>query len=405
MPMMMPLAARRHLLGLLLLVLIPGWVAPLAADEAEDSVDHVNLAARLIGDGRFERAATALSRADPADDDVDAARYYTLRGLVNLRRGRQEAAVEDLEGAIDRHAEITDDKRDEETERRYRLAHLYLGQAHFERGDHAAALVALDEAGEVAARIPAVHGLRAQAFWALDQPVAAVAALNRASARFPDDLQFQRRKIFYLVELGFYQQAAELGRGYLRHTDASPEDYLAIGRALRQGGQHDAALSILERGRLRYPATRELAIELSHVYLDRGDRGIAADLLTEVSVHQRGVRAEAAELQRRAGRLQRALMLNADIDDQEKKLRQRLSILVEKERWREAASMGAALGRHGVLEAEEVRYAYAYAQFKAGDYAAADRTLDAIESGDMFRKATELRRVMEQCRAERWQCL
>jgi hypothetical protein len=48
----------------------------------------------MIRDGNFDRAERALEQVDTTGEDVDLPRYYTLRGLVNVRTG-------DFAGAID----------------------------------------------------------------------------------------------------------------------------------------------------------------------------------------------------------------------------------------------------------------------------------------------------------------
>ena len=385
------------------------WLQPVHAQQEQsasgDEVDYVELAARLIGDGNYARAAAALRNVDPEADDVDRARYYTLRGLVALRQGNDAEAADVLEQAIAARRSVPAEERTEDEERSLRLAWLYLAQAEYRRERYRAALAALDNAGTVADEIASVHALRAQARWQLGERVAAIAALNRGDELFPQDAQFQRRKIFYLIELGFHRRAAELGQAYLDRGQAGREDYLAIGSALRKSGQHRPALQILERARLAHPRDKKIALELAHVYLDREQVGLAADLFAEAAVYHPEVRSEAAELQRRAGRLVRALLLNQGIADQKKKLKQRLAIFVAMERWERAASMGNALRRQGLLAEGEIRYAYAYALFKSGDYDASDRMLSGLEDRDLFRKATELRKAMETCRRARWRCL
>lgn len=379
--------------------------APVHAQRGGDDVNYLDLAARLIADGYYDRADGALRNVDADDEGIDAARYHTLAGLVNLRSGRDGPAVDAFEAAIAAHEAEPEDKRDEESERARRLVYLYLGQAQFQRERYAESLAALDDAGERAASIPDIHAMRAQAHWELGDRVAAIAALNHGQARFTEDLQFLRRKVFYLINMGFHQRAAELGQRYLRQAKATPDDYLAIGRALRRSGQHEEALKILERGRFEFPQASSVAVELAQVYAERDQARTGADLMARVAMRDRSFRLEAAELQRKAGRLQRALMLNADVEDQAAKLRQRLSLLVEMGRWPEAAAMGDALRRNGLMQSDDIRYAWAYALFKDGDYAAADRALDGMAAGEGFRKATELRRVMEKCREAPWKCL
>ncbi len=398
---------RRSIAVVVALVLAIASASAIGADDGSEGeqVDYLALAGRLLADGNYGRAERALGKVDPTKKDVDRVRYYTLWGLVELRQGDNADAVAALERAIDERRARPEDERADDWQRQLRLAYLYLGQAEYRRGEYRAALDALDEAGPVADDNPSVQALRAQAHWQLDEQIAAFAALRRGDERFPDDTRFQRRKIFYLIELGFYRRAAEVGKAYLDRGQAGPEDFLAIGNALRKSGQYRAALDILERARLANPRHKGVNLELARVYLDQKRKGIAADLFAEQAAYHPELQREAAELQRQAGRPYRALLLNAGLPDQKAKLKQRLAILVDMERWEQASAMGGALRRNGVLEAGEVRYAYAYALFKAGEYDRADAALAGLQGGSLFRKATELRKAMERCREARWQCL
>ena len=131
----------------------------------------------------------------------------------------------------------------------------------------------------------------------------------------------------------------------------------------------------------------------------------SADLFAEAAIFDQSLRMEAAELQRRNGRYYRALLLNAAVSDQKDKYRQRLGILVAMQSWEQVALMGDALRRNGLLEEDDIRYAYAYSLFKTGDYQMAGQVLSAVSRGEAFRRATALRQAMERCREARWQCM
>ncbi|MEM7055194.1 MAG: hypothetical protein AAF446_11730, partial [Pseudomonadota bacterium] len=106
----------------------------------------------------------------------------------------------------------------------------------------------------------------------------------------------------------------------------------------------------------------------------------------------------------RAGWLMQALSLNAQVIDQSRKLKQRLAIFVELGRFDQAAGMHNDLTRVGLLEDEDIRYALAFAYFRIGDFDQAERQLVQLTRADLFRKAAELRRIMEQCAEEPWLC-
>ena len=67
--------------------------------------------------------------------------------------------------------------------------------------------------------------------------------------------------------------------------------------------------------------------------------------------------------------------------------------------------MEIPLRRVGLLAEEDLRYAVAYALFKTGDFEDAERHLAQLNRPDLFRKAAELRRAIQDCAGERWKCL
>jgi predicted Zn-dependent protease len=379
----------------------------LHADERADEVDYIELAARLLADGHYDRAEIALHSVNPQDKKVDRVRFHSISGLVALRTERFPEAADQFSLALEAHASLPTAKTPAQAGERAESAgriNLYLGQTYMRMARWHEAIAALDASGDVGNALATVHELRAQAWWELKDYQAALNALDRGTAAFQGDSRFLRRKIFYLISIGFYQHAAELGQAYLSFAEAKPADFVAIGSALRKSGQMQQALMILERARLLYPQDRSINIELAHTYLGQEKAGVAADIFSETAIYHPDLLVEAAELQRQAGRLSRALLLNSGVSDQAQKLRQRLSLYVAMERWEAAATMGNALQRNSLLDDDSVRYAYAYSLYKIGDYEQSDRVLGGIAKGEIFRKAAALRKAMEVCRADPWRC-
>ena len=234
---------------------------------------------------------------------------------------------------------------------------------------------------------------------------ATIAVLDQATLVFPDDASFQRRKVFYLIDLGLFKEAVVLGRAYLDRSEGRLEDYVALGNALRASGELDEAAVFLEQAQLRFPESSEVKKVLAHVYIERGEMSAAANLLYEASLLDPALLPEAAELYRRAGQTFRAMNLNGQIANQEEKLRQRLALYLELGNYEQAAAMEIPLRRVGLLAEEDLRYAVAYALFKTGDFEDAERHLAQLNRPDLFRKAAELRRAIQDCAGERWKCL
>lgn len=375
---------------LLLLAAITGASAQETTDN--DEVEPLSLAALLIGDGNHDRARQVLTGIDPEDPELDRVRYHTLSGLVALNMEENALAAREFRAAI-------------EAGQTEPVVWLYLAQALFSEERYAETLDALVQAGPDTIRLPSVYLMWSQAHWELGQRRLAWEVLDNGRRLFPDRSgDFVRRQVFLLVEQGLYQAAADLGRAHLQGGSARAEDALAIGNALRQTGGFKEAARILETARLQHPENVQLAKVLAHTYLDQGQVLQAAGILRVAAATDPALVNEAAELYRRAGWPIQALTLNGQVGDQPRKLRQRLAILIELERFPQAAAMQEDLYRVGLLDDEDIRYALAYAWFKTGDFEQTESHLVALTRSDLFRKAAELRRVMEQCAEEPWLC-
>jgi predicted Zn-dependent protease len=360
--------------------------------EASDEVNYLALAAVLIGDGHYDRARQALASVDLQAEDFDAVRYHTLSGLVALNLNELAIAAEHFQQAVDA-GEVAS------------VVWLYLAQAHFGLENYRQTLYALDSAGEQATAIASAYIMRAQANWQLKEYEAAWQTLVDGRAKFPDRASaFARRQVLILVEQGLHQTAADVGQAYLAGAEASPEDAIAIGNALRQAQALDKALALLEPARLRFPNNVTLAKLTAHTYLAKEQTLAAAEVLNTAAIYEPSLTVEAAELYRRAGWLIQALTLNSQIIDQSAKLKQRMAILIQLQRFDMAAAMAGDLQRVGLLGDEDIRYALAYALFKRGEFDAAEGHLAQLTRSDLFRKAAELRSAMQECADSPWLC-
>lgn len=376
----------------LLLALALLCSAPGVAGAGPDEVDYLALAALMLRDGNIDRAMLALDQVDTGAEGIDRVRYHTLRGMAHMRRNEHEPARAAFEQAV------ASGEADA-------VVHVYLAQVNYRLEDYSAALEALDRAGAAVERVPSIYHMRAQCHWLLDDRVMALATLDQAAQVFPDEPGFLRRKVFYLVDLGLFKEAVILGRQYLERSAGKAEDYIALGSALRASGELDEAALLLEQALLQFPASPDVRKALAHVYIQRGQLTAAADILHQAALLDPSLMGEAAELYRRAGQTYRALTLNAQLSSQPEKLRQRLALYLELENFEQAAAMETPLRRIGLIEDQDLRYAIAYALFKTGEFGAAEGHLAVLTRADLFRKAAELRRAMQDCREDRWKCL
>jgi len=362
-----------------------------AAKDENKEVDYLTLAALLVKDGHYERAAVALDNLNTNDDKLDKQRYYTLQGLIQLKLAGYKEAIDAFQKAL--NAGQNDP-----------TLHIYIAQAWYALEDYDLALTSITAAGEAAASNPGVVLMEAQIYWDREDPRNAWQVLSRGEARFAENPAFPRRKVFMLIQLGLYQEAAAHGLDYLQRFAADATDYIAIGSALRQSGQPNIALNILEPARIQFPENEKALIALALTYANLEEYSTAASLLEQAALRNHEYLSDAAELYQRAGFPMRALFLNERTTNQKKKYKQRLSLLLESSHYQQAVDMEEALYRVGLLDNEDIRYALAYAAFKVGNYDTVRRHLNILKRPALFKKATALRQTMATCESSPWQC-
>jgi len=377
-------------IALLLLCLIP---AAHAEPKEKGKVDHLALAALLLKDGHLDRAAGVLAELGPRPklEGAKLARFHTLSGVVAYRRRDHAAAVAQLGRALRAGA-------------RGETLHLLLARSHFALGQLRPAIEALGRAGAGARRWPGAFLLEAQCHWRLGDRVRAWGALQRGSRLHPKNDELARQRVLLLVDMGLYRRAAEEGERFLARPGVTPGDFVAFAEALRRGRQVWRAILLLEQGGLRFPKGRGVLLQLARAYLDAGKPLAAGRLLHRAALADPRLLVEAAELYRRAGQLLQALHLNAQVPDQKPKVRQRLGLLIELERFEEAAALEPRLARLGLLDDQKIIYALAYAHYRAGDHGHAEAWLKRIREPGLFDRAAELRRAMAACAAQGWTC-
>lgn len=380
----------RPIIYLLLFALLTTSVL-VEAKETKEEVDYLGLAALLVRDKHFDRAEQALSQLNPQDESLDRVRYYTLFGLVYLNTSQLEKAITAFEAAI----------ASGQTEPGI---YVYIAQAHFVLKHYQLTLDALAKAGSSAETSAQLFVMKAEAYWQLKLQGDAWTSLNVGLQKFPESRLLQKQKISYLLELALFEEAETAIPAFLKNAETE-NDFLWIAGTLRSKHQPKRAAFILEQANMIYPQHERVMIELANAYLDQQKLIVAAAIFEDLSLVNSKYSNEASELYRRANKPYQALVFNAMVDEQSKKLKQRLAILLEMEDYDMAAAMAGALFRVGLLEDQDIRYALAYSLFKTGEFAAVESHLKQITRSDLFRKSTELRRLMEECRKSRWSCI
>ncbi len=352
-------------------------------------IDYLGVAGVMIRDGNYERAVNALEKVNVEDEDTDLSRYYTLSGLAQLRLGKYKQAVTSFENAI---AQGQTDA----------VLNVYLAQAYYQSKEYEKTLGTIDKIKNLN-QYSALYSIKAEAEWQSGKKAEAYKTLSRAISLFPSSTEFQKQRIFYLIELDLTQEAAQRSREYLSSLEDDPEAYVTIGEALRRGGAIDLAVHTLETARVRYPGNERVLLALAQAYLSKKMPRIAGRMVEEAAAHNKKLYHDAAEIYRRAKAYSKALYLNSQITDQTKKSKQRFNLLVAMGRYEEALALENRLQQNGVLEDDAIKYALAYALFETRQLERSREYVNQISSADYFRRATQLRRAIETVKSEKYQ--
>ena len=143
---------------------------------------------------------------------------------------------------------------------------------------------------------------------------------------------------------------------------------------------------------------------LAHSYLKQGRTFSAADLLFPLALNNPKYALYTAELYRRAGLVERALWVNRLVADQKSKLKQRLTLLIEEERYEESSALLDRVQRLDLLKDESIVYALAYAFYRVYHFQQSEDLLTRLVSDQMYEKGIQLRRAIDQCRQDAWRC-
>ena len=358
---------------------------------AAEKVDYVNLGATLLKDGYTQRAKLVLEKVDVTEKGFDFARYYTLKGILLHKLSYPSLSNIFFEESINKGQKNLS-------------ILLYVAKNHWQLQNYAALVETLNKAGEIAKQDPQMIVIKAEALKRQGQINSAWHVLDEGISLFPDFSRFYSQKFYYLLELGFYQQAGEYAQKYLKTKQYSPKDYLAIGYALRENNQYEAAAKLLEEAVIKHKSDDKLIELLGQVYIDQEHYLMAALVFDWAAINHPKFAYKAATLFLRAKQPIRSLQLNRRILKQDDKFKQRLGIDIYLDDYETLVAKTPALKRYDLLKDDKIAYAVGYGYFKNGDYANAKKYLKQINDSQLFSKASQIFQQIEKCKDDPASC-
>jgi lipopolysaccharide biosynthesis regulator YciM len=362
-----------------------------SAEKKDDKVDYFTLTALMIKDGFYKRARVTIEAMDTKAKKFDFARYYLLYGLLELKTKNYQLSIDYLEKSLEFGQENP-------------VVYVYMIQSYYAQKDYANTIITIDRGGEYTNK-PNFIALKSDCYWRLEDQNSALEVLSKGMSDYPEYEGFHKQKFGYLASMKLYKVALKSAKKYLEvKSKISEMDYLMFGNSFRLAKELDSAIVLLEEAKIKYPKSDKVAIVLANSYMDKGELFAAAELFYQASFYNQALSKETAELYKQTKELFLALNSNQKILNQSEKLKQRLSILLELAAYEEAASMEYALSREELLKNEDIRYALAYSHYMAHNFDKAEFHLKKLTRSDLFVKASELRKSMQRCREDVFEC-
>ena len=359
--------------------------------KSADEIDYIALAALLLKDGNYQRADEALTQVNLEDKELDFSRFYTLKGLVLTKKSLYKEANLNFDKALKAGQEDL-------------TIYLYIAQNSYKLKEYQHCIDALDTAKSISDTKPKLLALKAECFWQLAKHNESLQLLRYALTKFPTHYAFYKQRFYYLVSLNLYQSALDDATVYLQKAELNEKTTIAFIVALRKAKEIDRAISIAEIANMQYEKSAPITVLLAHLYLDKEQVQSAARLFDEASIEDRKYTKESAELFRRAKEYTLSLYKNSQMLDAKEKYKQKVAIYLEFGDYERVIATHDALERSGLLENEDMRYALAYAYYMVGDYPTCEAELKHLQRGDLFQKALELRKNMQKCQNNHWEC-
>ena len=376
---------------IILPILLSLTLTLLEAKKKGDEIDHIALAALLLRDGHIQKAADELSSVDLEDKNIDLMRYYTLKALVASKQGLYKESnlffLESLKAGQEDKAIF-----------------LYMAQNSFKLQEYKESLGYLDAAGDLSYEKASLFSLRTELHWRLEQKEKSFEVLGSGMQKFENEYTLLKQRFFYSMSLGLYQSALDDAHLYLNHSKLDEQSALVFINAFKKANQLDDAIALAEELLLQFDKSAKLTALLAYLYIDKGMLQSAADLFDKASIKDEIYTKESAELYRRAKNFVLSLYKNSQLLDTKEKLKQRIAIYLEYGAYEKVVVSHNALKRSGLIEDENIRYALAYSYYMVGDFDACEKELKQLSSSDLFKKATELRKNIQKCKTDGWEC-
>lgn len=364
------------------------------AKAQEEELDVLELASLLIKNQNYSRAASVLASVEDPDD-FQTDRYYTLLGVLNLRQGRIEQSIKNLQLAEKSGVESKDQTEFQETFARA----LLLGKRYQQ------AESVLTKKKSLLEKRPLYFQLLSKLNFETVRSEQGWTVLHSGLSKFPSHMPLMKQKWFYLFDNGLLKASKDYLFQVIDKHPMPALDLAKMAYQYRLKKDLQTASVIAELAMMKDPNHEEIAKEAARIHVERGNLLAAAGIFERLAVQNPKYYPEASELWRKAGFIKTAERMAYMIRDEDKALTQKITLALEGGDFNRIAGLGKQVLRSELKTNEDILYTMAYSHFMLGDFKRVELFLKNITRPDLFKKALTLRETMTECNEKVGGCL
>ncbi|MCX7738596.1 MAG: hypothetical protein N2Z80_04185 [Hydrogenothermaceae bacterium] len=356
----------------------------------EKTVDQLQLPSLLIKDEHYDRAIEILKEINP--QKVDTKRYYTLFGYALYKMQNFKDSASNFEkaysyGATDKNI-IT-----------------YIVDSYYKQKDCRKTVEWIDKEKEVTSTDYKFYLIKVECLKNLSDYDGVLSTIDEALKKFTEEKTiFYKLKFYTYMELRLYFSAMEVAEILLSQKGATPEDYVAISKALYQNGEYKKSIFLLEKAYFIFGDDEKILVSLANSYYKIGMLYNAAYFFEKASKVNPNYYKDAAEVYKRIGRYDNALTLNSMIQDGPEKLRQRIGILIDMKRYSQVLGLEDIIKVNQLDKDDNIKYAIAYCAFMSGRLEKSEDYLKQIKDDNVYKKSVQLLQIISRCKVNREYC-
>jgi tetratricopeptide (TPR) repeat protein len=364
------------------------------AKAQEDELDVLELASLLIKNQNYTRAASVLASVEDPDD-VQTDRYYTLLGVLNLRQGRIEESIKNLQLAEKSGIETKDQLEFQET-----FARALLQGKRYQQAE-----AVLTKRKNLIETRPLYFQLLSKLNFETKRSEKGWSVLHSGLKKFPAHMPLMKQKWFYLFDNGLLKTSSDYLFSIIDHHPMPALDLAKMAYQYRLKKDLKTASVIVELARMKDSSHEEIAKEAARIHVESGNLLAAAQIFENLAIQNPKYYPEASELWRKAGSIKTAERLAYMIRDEDKALTQKITLALEGQDFNRIAGLGKQILRSELKTNEDILYTMAYSHFMLGEFKQVELFLKNITRPDLFKKALTLRETMTECGEKIGGCL